>query len=216
MPGTWTVRGEAEPPVVAGAPLASARVAAVLVHGRGQDPGYLLEHLVTPLDLADVAYVLPAAPGNTWYPDRFNAPRFVNEPWLGRALAACAAALERTGLPPERVVLAGFSQGACLVADFVAGAPAPYRGVALLTGALIGPDEDVTPTARLDGVPIRLVTSRHDEWVPLERVESTAQAFEAAGALVTLEVTADRDHRIGAEAVAAVRSLLTDGGTTSA
>jgi phospholipase/carboxylesterase len=87
------------------------------------------------------------------YPARFTAPRFANEPWLGHALAACAAAVERTRLPPERVAIAGFSQGACLVADFVAGAPAAYRGVALLTGALIGPDEDITVPARLDGVP---------------------------------------------------------------
>jgi phospholipase/carboxylesterase len=192
----------AAPPVTVGPPVAEARRVALVVHGRDQDPAYMVEHLVGPLDLLDVAFVLPAADGGTWYPGRFNEPRAANEPRLGQALEALEAAI--AGVPPERLVLAGFSQGGCLVADLVARRPRPYAGAAVLTGALIG---DSVPEP-LDGLPIFMETSRHDGWVSLDHVEATARAFEAAGARVELRVDDDREHRIRSGAVAAVRALL--------
>jgi len=195
--------------VRAGAPLEAARVAAVVLHGRDQDPGYMVEHLIGRLDVPDVAYVLPTAAGRSWYPDRYYAPRAANEPWLGHALAACEAAVDTVlaaGLPLDRLVLAGFSQGACLLADFVAGQPRGYGGAALLTGALIGEKPEAPPPLR--GLPVTMVSSRYDEWVAIEHVRATARAFEAAGARVELTVLDDREHRIAPEAVAGVRALL--------
>ena len=79
------------------------------------------------------------------------------------------------GVPPDRVVLAGFSQGACLAAELIARTPRPYRGRRrLLTGALIGPEHEVTRPGPLDGLPVFMESSRYDEWVPLDRVEATA------------------------------------------
>jgi phospholipase/carboxylesterase len=201
----------AVPPVAVGPPPAEARRVVVAVHGRGQEPGYMVDALVARLDLPDVAFVLPAAAGNSWYPDRFNAPREANEPWLGYALEAGEAVVGdvlAAGVPAARVVLAGFSQGACLVADVVARTPRDYAGVAILTGALIGPDGDATVPGPLAGVPVFMETGRYDEWVSLERVEATARAFAAAGARVELQVADDPLHRIRDEAVAGVRALL--------
>jgi predicted esterase len=192
--------------VTAGPPPAEARRVAVLVHGRNQDPGYMLEHLVAPLDLPDVAYVLPAAAGGSWYPGRFNEPRERNEPWLSHALDAVAYAL--AGLPAQRVVLAGFSQGGCLVADLLARTPRPYAGAAVLTGALIGSEDDATEVAPLAGLPVYMETSRYDEWVAIEYVKATLQRLKAAGARVELEVADDPEHRIRDAAVAGVRALL--------
>ena len=197
--------------MIVGRALARARRVAVLVHGRTQDPTYMLEHLVLPIDDPDVAYVLPAASGGSWYPGRYFEPRIVNEPELGHALEAAEAAIAAlldAGVPPQRIVIAGFSQGGCLVADVIARNPRPYAGVAVLTGALIGAEDDVTKPGPLDGLPVFMETSRHDEWVALEHVEATARALEAAGARVTLEVSDDREHRIRDAAVAGVRALL--------
>jgi len=171
----------------------------------------MLEHLVAHLDAPDVAYVLPPAAGGSWYPGRFSAPRAANEPSLSQALEAVGAAIDgvvAAGVPPERIVLAGFSQGGCLVADVLARSPRPYAGVAVLTGALIGPESDVSRPGPLDGVPVFMETGRYDEWVPLERVEATARALEAAGARVELQVSEELEHRIRDEAVAGVRALL--------
>jgi predicted esterase len=186
-----------------GPPVAGARRIAVVVHGREQDPEYMLEHLVARLDAPDVAFVLPAAAERSWYPARYFEPREANEPWLGHALAALEAAIG--GVEPERVVLAGFSQGACLVADLLARAPRRFAGAAILTGAVIGAHPE---PAGLDGVPVFMESSRYDEWVALDDVEATAKCFEAAGARVTLEVSDDREHRIRDAAVAGVRALL--------
>jgi predicted esterase len=183
----------------------------VVVHGRDQDPAYMLEHLVAPLALAGIAYLLPAAAGKSWYPGRYFDPRAANEPWLSTALDACEATVGvalRAGIPPERIILAGFSQGACLLADFIARRPRPYGAAALLTGALIGAPEGLTPVPPLDGLPVLLVSSRHDEWVRVEDVSATAQAFEAAGARVELQVLDTRKHLIAPDAVERVRTLL--------
>jgi phospholipase/carboxylesterase len=193
----------AAPPVTVGPPVAGARRVAVVVHGRNQDPEYMLEHLVARLEAPDVAFVLPAAAERSWYPARYFDPREANEPWLGHALAAVEAAIG--GVEPERVVLAGFSQGACLVADLLARAPRPFAGAAVLTGAFIGPHPE---PAGLAGVPVFMESSRYDEWVALDDVQATAEAFEAAGARVELQVSDDREHRIRDAAVAGVRALL--------
>ena len=171
----------------------------------------MLEHLVLPIDDPDVAFVLPAASGGSWYPGRYFEPRIALEPSLGHALEAVEAAIAAVldaGVPPQRIVIAGFSQGGCLVADAIARNPRPYAGVAVLTGALIGAEDDVTKPGPLDGLPVFMETSRHDEWVELEHVEATARALEAAGARVDLEVSDDREHRIRDAAVAGVRALL--------
>lgn len=194
----------AAPPVTVGPPVGEARRVALVVHGRDQDPAYMVEHLVGPLGLPDVAFVLPAADGGTWYPGRFNAPRAANEPRLGHALEALEAAI--ADVPPERLVLAGFSQGGCLVADLIARRPRPYAGAAVLTGALIG--DEVAAPEPLGGLPVFMETSRYDGWVALEYVKATHQRLEAAGARVELEVSEDREHRIRAGAVAGVRALL--------
>ena len=194
----------AAPPVTVGPPIGEARRVALVVHGRDQDPAYMVEHLVGPLQLPDVAFVLPAADGRTWYPGRFSAPRAANEPRLGQALDALEGAI--ADVPPDRLVLVGFSQGGCLVADLVARRRRACAGAAVLTGALIGSEERAAEP--LGGLPVFMETGRYDDWVALEHVEATAQALEAAGARVELEVSDDREHRIRAGAVAGVRALL--------
>ncbi|MSO58342.1 MAG: phospholipase, partial [Thermoleophilia bacterium] len=168
--------------------------------------------LVEALSASDVAYRLPQAPGSSWWPQRFNVQRSENEPWLGEALATIdheLAALVGGGLPLKRIVLVGFSQGACLVAEHLARRPQGVAGAAVLTGALVGADDEWRgPDGRLDGIPVAFTTSALDGWVPVERVRSSAQAFVEAGADVTLQIDNDPDHRIGPDAFAAVERLL--------
>jgi phospholipase/carboxylesterase len=181
------------------------------VHGRAQSPEYMLEALVTRLELSDVAYVLPRADDGSWYPGRYFDPRPVNEPWLGQALGAVTRALDalaRAGIEPERTVLAGFSQGACLVCEHLERLPAPYLGVAVITGCLLGPDEEEHSITAVDGLPIYLGTRRDDAWITAERVRAAAGALAGAGADVTLDVRAPGPHEIDPEDVRAVRALL--------
>src|ERR1700742_4368495 len=94
MSGTSAVREmypHAEQPVLqAGAPLAEARGAVVLLHGRGGAGGDILG-VGGALGRDDLAYLAPQAAGHTWYPESFLAPREENEPWLTSALDKVAS-----------------------------------------------------------------------------------------------------------------------------
>ncbi|MBX5442261.1 MAG: phospholipase [Solirubrobacteraceae bacterium] len=194
--------------IVAGRPLPACAVAVVALHGRGQDPRRLREQLAVPLGVDGAAVVLPAAPGGTWYPGRYADPPAANEPWLTRALDACAAALDRVaaaGVPPQRTVLAGFSQGACVAATLLARRGRRLGGAAILTGAIVG-DPLVEP--RLDGLPVVVTCSRRDPWIALADAARTADALTAAGADVRFLPRDDPEHRIAPADVDAVRELV--------
>lgn len=197
-------------PVLAGASLADARAVGVLVHGRDQGPEVMLD-VAQRLALDDIGYVLPAAAGRTWYPGRYFAPVEDNEPhvsWSLEALEAAIAVARDGGFGFERIVFGGFSQGACLVAELTARRPRPFAGVAVLTGTLLGPDGQEIEPAPANGLPMFFASSRYDEWIPPARAESTARAFERAGAEVTAEVLGDREHHVSSRAVAGLRRLF--------
>jgi phospholipase/carboxylesterase len=191
-----------------------AVAAAVVVHGRDQDPEYMLDRLVARLRLDDdVAYVLPRAADRSWYPGRFYDPMEDNEPCLGWSLEAIEAAVARAGgggrkLP--RVALIGFSQGACIVAEHLARRPQPYGAAAILTGALFGTAADRMPVGSVGGLPMFFGIAQDDDWIPVDAVRDTVEAFRRAGARCELHVYDDQEHGINDDEIVAVRTLLTD------
>src|SRR5438270_1015271 len=120
-----------------GAPLARARLAVVMMHGRGGSPN---EHLAVP----DIAYLAPEAAGYSWWPQSFLAPLAANEPGLSSSLGAIARLvehLEQEGFSRQRVVALGFSQGACLALEHVARGGQPLHAVIAMSGGLLGTGE---------------------------------------------------------------------------
>ena len=199
-----------------GVPLDAARVAAIVVHGRAQSPEWMREHLVDRLATSDVAFVAPEAAGNTWYPGGFMQDFEANEPWLTWALERIdqlVAQLESAGFPRSRIVLLGFSQGACLLAEYVSRHPARYGGVAILTGGLVGPPGTTWDGGSLDATPMLLATSDVDDWVPLARTEETRDVFTARGAEVTWRVYEGMEHVINDDEVVLVDALLAPSST---
>jgi predicted esterase len=176
---------------------------AVLVHGRGSGPEAMLD-LAGRLAAEGVRCVLPAAADHTWYPQRFTVPQADNEPWLTHALEAVGAHLDGA----EDVALAGFSQGACLVLEYVARHPRRYRAVAGLSGGLIGADGELTRPEGLDGTPVLITAAEGDDWIPVERTRESAEILEAAGARVDLRIYQPSSHAIRAEEVDAVAAMV--------
>lgn len=197
--------------IAIGPAVADAAAVAILVHGRGGSAGDMRD-LASRLDNPAIRFVMPTAPGRTWYPNGFMAPLAENEPALSRSLGFYADLVERLvadGVMPENIVLGGFSQGACLTAEFAVRNPRPYGAVLILTGGLIGPPGIRWPAApALRGVPVYLTGSVVDEWVPVARVEETARVLEANGAVVDLRVFDDRAHHVCDEEIAAARQIL--------
>jgi phospholipase/carboxylesterase len=201
----------------AGAPLETADLAMVLLHGRGGSAEDILE-LGSALHLPNVAYVAPQAAGHTWYPLSFLAPRSANEPYLSSALVKIESVvhnLEQSGLGRERIVVAGFSQGACLATEFVASHPARYGGLIAFTGGLIGPPGSLPSSlpGELKGTPALLSSGDPDPHVPWARVEESAAILSAMGAAVTTKRYPGRPHTVTQEELELARNLLLQLGT---
>lgn len=199
------------PPTWLGPDLERASAVTVLLHGRARSADEMLA-LARRVDLPQMTYVALAAPGATWYPESFLAPVAHNQPFLDRALDQVEETVQmivRAGGSRERVACVGFSQGACLAAEYVFRKGGRWGGLAALTGGLIGPPESTwTRSGCLHGTPVVLATAEQDTWVPLRRVHQTAEVFGAMGAEVDLRVYPGAAHEISDDAVAATRRML--------
>ena len=202
-----------QPILAAGQSLDRAAAAMIMVHGRGATANDILT-LLPDLAQPDFAYLAPQAAGSTWYPNRFLAPLSSNEPWLSSALAAVANVLKRVneaGIPTERTMLLGFSQGACLTLEFTARHAQRYGGVAGLSGGLIGPDDTPRDYAgSLAGTPVFLGCSDVDPHIPKERVRQTAEVLRSLGGEVTMQLYPGLDHTISPAEIDMVRMMMKD------
>lgn len=194
----------------AGTPLADATAAAVLVHGRGASARSILT-MGSEFATDGMALLAPQAARNTWYPNPFTAPVASNEPGRSsglRAVSDAVVAAEDAGIPRERVLLVGFSQGACLASEFLARQPTPVGGLAALSGGLIG--ETITPTAydgELDSTPVFFGCSDVDPHIPAERVHESAAVFDRLNADVTTRLYEGMGHGVNDDEMTLLREL---------
>jgi len=196
--------------VTAGEPLASARAAMILLHGRGAS-GEDIMTIATEVHHPGWAYLAPQAAGSAWYPNPFTAPLESNEPYLSAALDMISNLVERveSTVPAQRIMLLGFSQGACLTLEWAARHARRYGAVIGLSGGLIGPDG--TPRdypGDLDRTAVFLGCSDVDPYIQKDRVVEAADVFKRLGADVTLRFYPGMGHMVGAEEIAIVRSLV--------
>jgi phospholipase/carboxylesterase len=200
-----------QPILTAGADLATARAALLMVHGRGASAEDILS-FASVLAQPGVAYFAPQASGHSWYPNSFLAPLASNEPYLSSALATLDSIVTQiiaAGVPTERLMLLGFSQGACLMLEYVARHARRYGGVVGWSGGLIGPDG--TPRdypGRLDGAPVFLGCSDHDPHVPQARVALSAETLRGLGGAVTMRIYPDMGHTVNEDEIAFAREML--------
>jgi phospholipase/carboxylesterase len=196
-----------------GKPLNEAAGAVILLHGRGGSAEDILS-LSNDLFFPQLVYLAPQAAGNSWYPNSFLAPLAQNEPWLTSALRKVESTLDmakQVGMSSDRVVIAGFSQGACLATEFVARHPQRYAALIAFTGGLIGPPgADLTHAGNLEATPVFFGSGDPDPHVPWQRVQQSAQILATMGAAVTIRRFANRPHTISAEEMDSAKQLLRD------
>jgi predicted esterase len=200
-----------QPVLRAGPAPVDARLAAILLHGRGASAEDILG-LSREFRAPDVTYLAPQASGQTWYPYSFLTPIDQNEPGLSSALRVISTLLQdlqQQGVPADRVVLMGFSQGACLASEFAARHARRYAGVVALSGGLIGPPG--TPRnyqGSLDGTPAFFGCSDSDPHIPLERVLESGEVFRRMGATVDERIYPRMGHTVNREEIDAIDALL--------
>jgi phospholipase/carboxylesterase len=196
----------------AGAPLARASGAVVLLHGRGATAESMLS-LSDVLARPELAYIAPQAPGHTWYPYSFLAPIEQNEPQLSQSLASVGqivGELRVAGFGAERVVLFGFSQGGCPALEYAARNAQRFDAVIGLSAGLIGPElAPGTYNGSFAGSRVFLGSSDVDTHIPLGRVKETAATMRSLGADVVTRIYPGMGHTINEDEVLRVRTLIT-------
>ena len=194
-----------------GPPVDRARIALILLHGRGASAEDILG-LTQEFQWEDVACLAPQAAGRTWYPYSFLAPIPQNEPNLSGALRVVGrlvADLQGQGLSTDRIALLGFSQGACLALEFAARNAAAYAAVVGLSGGLIGPPgTSRNYPGSLNGTPVFLGCSDIDAHIPVERVRESADVFRRMSATVDERIYPRMGHTINRDELEAVNALL--------
>lgn len=194
-----------------GAPVAGARGALILVHGRGATAESILT--LAPLLGADhLAWFAPQAAGQTWYPYSFLAPMEQNEPGLSSGLQLLGDLVERIeqeGIDRSRIALAGFSQGACLTMEFGARNAARYGALVAFSGGVIGPDGTPRDYAgSLEGTPVFIGCSDNDAHIPEHRVTETAEVMRRLGGDVDERIYKGMGHTINDDEIGVVRGML--------
>jgi len=198
------------PVLETGEKLGKARAAMILAHGRGataEDIMTVAAELMHP----GFAYLAPQASGSAWYPNPFTASIETNEPYLSSALEVMEnllAKIEET-IPAQRIILLGFSQGACLILEFAARHARRYGGVVGLSGGLIGPDG--TPRdypGDFEGTPAFLGCSDVDPHIRKDRVVEAADVFTRMGAQVTLRLYPGMGHTVSQDEIESVREIV--------
>jgi len=112
---------------------------------------------------------------------------------------------------PERLAIVGFSQGACLTAEYVLQHPGCCGAAVIFTGAIIGAESPAFWRAqgpRLDGLRVLITGSDVDDWVSEDKVRETADVLGSLGADVTLRLYPGRPHVVTDEELVEAQTLL--------
>ncbi len=194
-----------------GAAPVGAPLAVVLIHGRDRTAGEMIG-LAERIDLPKLAWRALAAPSGSWYPLGFMAPNAANQPYLDLALERVeqeVRSLEAAGLPRRRIALVGFSQGACVVCEYVRRHPTRWGALIAFTGGLPGPAGTTwTEPVALDETPVLLSAGDQDPLVPGLRVEETAAVFSRMGAAVSLHLYPGSEHVVDDDEIREARTIL--------
>ncbi|WP_425905705.1 alpha/beta hydrolase [Nitrobacter sp. TKz-YC02] len=196
-----------------GAPLKSAKVAVIFVHGRGAAAESMFG-LADIFEQPDIAYCAPQAPDGSWYPASFLAPLDRNDPYLSNSLATIGNVVTNLGglgFSPERIGLLGFSQGGCLALEFAARNARRYGAVIGLSAGLMGPEGISRKySGSLANTPVFLGCSDNDFHIPVERVRESSRVLSALGGDVVEKIYPHMGHEINDDEVGQVRALLSN------
>ncbi len=202
-----------QPVVTAGKPLGTSAALMIMIHGRNAAPKNILD-LTALFDHSSFTYVAPAAANNTWYPFSFMAEKETNEPGLSSGLWVIDHLVQQAmseGLRKENIILLGFSQGACLTAEYAVRHADRFGGVVVFSGGLIGPPGTTWDyPGSFGGTPVFLGCSDVDSHVPKTRVDESARVFQRMGANVTKRIYRGMGHLVNDDEVLFTRTLMRD------
>lgn len=185
---------------------ADPAVTCVLLHGRGQTPADMQQMITRHLDVPGARFVLPKSNGPGWYAAR-AIDRLTDETRaeLAAALAEVIGVMAAQSGP---ILLAGFSQGACLAAEYLLSGAGLPAAACLFTGCRVGLPGDGLPLAPLAGLPVYVTGGDADPWIPLDAFHRLHADLTGAGARVRTDVFPGRAHTVSALEMAGLQDML--------
>lgn len=200
-----------QPVATAGADISEAKAAMIMIHGRGATAESILT-LADEFEAPDIHYAAPQADQFQWYPHSFLAPPEQNEPGLSSGLQTIydlITHIEQNGLKNDKIMILGFSQGACLATEFVARHPARFGGLVALSGGLIGDSVDAENyNGLMEDMPVFLGCSDNDPHIPKKRVDETADILEGLGGKVTKKIYPGMGHTVIGDEIREVQKII--------
>lgn len=196
-----------------GVPADRAKALCVFVHGRSQSPEDMEAAVIRRLSAPDVAYALPRARDKTWYNARAIDPRsHVTGQELAASLSGLAQVIAglRSAAPDAPLVLAGFSQGACLSLEHAFTGQDRPDAVVAFTGCRVGVAADDRPAALTPGLPVYLSAGSADPWIPVQAFAETAATLGLAEARLRCDVFPGRPHEVSDAEIAMLDGVLAD------
>ena len=191
-----------------GAAAETARAVCVVVHGRGQTQQDMVDMIVSRLNVADVRYVLPKSEGEAWYDAKAVDPlEEETTRQLDTALAAIGTCIDKArqeGLP---LVLIGFSQGACMAAEWLMRG-GKVTSAALLTACRVGAVQDDLVRADLSGLPVYTTNGDDDPWIPLWAHRKLVGELSECGARLRMDIFPGRGHEISDTEIETLSGML--------
>ncbi|MGM0547583.1 MAG: alpha/beta hydrolase [Bacteroidota bacterium] len=197
--------------VTGGADINDAKLAMIFIHGRGASAQSMMM-FADEFEGNDIHYRAIQAKRHTWYPRSFLAPKEMNQPGIQSGLQAIfdqITELNEADIPTEKIVLLGFSQGACLTTEFAARHPQRFGGIVGFSGGLIG--EEVDPEnyqGSLKQTPVFLGCSDRDPHIPQERVDLTEEVLKNLGADVTKKIYVGMGHTVNKDEIEQVQNII--------
>jgi phospholipase/carboxylesterase len=165
------------------------------------------------LSALGAAFALPRADAKSWYHARAVDPMTAEtRDELALSLQGLARLMAdmrgRSGGVP--LVLAGFSQGACLSLEHAFTGRAAPDAVVAFTGCRVGTAADGRPAALPSGLPVYLSAGSADPWIPVSAFAAAAAELGQAGARLRCDVFPDRPHEVSDPEIAVLDSVLSD------
>ncbi|MEL7833402.1 alpha/beta hydrolase [Fodinibius sp. Rm-B-1B1-1] len=197
--------------VTSGAKINNAEMAMIFIHGRGASAQSMMM-FADEFEGNNIHYRAIQANRHTWYPRSFLAPKEMNQPGIKSGLQAIfdqISELNEAGIPTAKIILLGFSQGACLTTEFAARHPQRFGGVVGFSGGLIG--EEVDPDnyqGSLEQTPVFLGCSDRDPHIPQGRVDITEEVFEKLSADVTKKIYVGMGHTVNKDEIEHAQQII--------
>lgn len=194
--------------LVCGEALERATAVCVFVHGRGQSPEIMHDQVLSRIQMRSLHFVLARAATGSWYDAKAVDPlTSATRSQLELSLQVLRRVIE--SLPQNLpLLLAGFSQGACLALEY-AMAKGPWKGgLACFTGCRVGTADDARAKSDLAGLPVYLSGSDADPWISVKAFAEAIRELAESHARLRCDVIPGRGHDVSATEAAILDNAI--------